>query len=493
MNQLTKLNRYNFFLLVLFFIIFNFSIQINAGTYYVDKDHNQASNSNNGSKSTPWLTIQHGVNQLIAGDTLYVMASTNPYFEPYRARGNNMGGITIDVSGSASQRINIEGYPGERPVINQQRAMSSLSSADGSPDSSSKILSGFYLRRADYITIKNFEITQTSASGIMLNQSGDNESIIIEDNYIHHLYGRDNVGGVRLDNCNNCIVKNNRIHDTYDTRSSSSNPYTSEPYGLHSGIHGYRPGNCIIEYNTIYNVSKGVFQKSPDPELLNANTVRYNLFYNNSDAAFLLGVQGSGSPQSYNSKFYGNIVYDSARGVEVLLYETDIQSSGVKIYNNTFYNMSISPVDIKGYHGIEFYNNIIMNMARFNFVTADPSGTVEGNTNKIDYLDNNIYFNHSNDWMLDRYGASNNFKSFAAWKNAFNSGNGIGLSSNPDLNSFETDPLFINVATKDFHLQNNSPAKNSGRFKGDIGAYGITDVIGRYSKRPKSPTEILIQ
>jgi len=492
-NQLIKLRQNISCRIIVFFLAFCFFDILNAATYFVDKDHGFANNGNNGSESAPWLTIQHGVNQLLAGDTLYVKASANPYFEPYRARGNNMGGITIDVSGTASQRINIEGYPGERPVIDQQRAMSSLSASDGSFDSASKILSGFYLRRADYITIKNFEITQTSASGIMMNQFEENEAIIVEDNYIHHLYGRDNVGGVRLDNCNNCIVRNNLIHDTYDMRSVSSNPYTNEPHGLHSGIHGYRPGNCIIEYNTIYNVAKGVYQKSPDPELLDANTVRFNLFYNNSDGAFFLGVQGAGSPQSYNAKFYGNIVYDSARGVEVLLYETDIQSSGVKIYNNTFYNISLSPVDIKGYHGIEFYNNIVALTKKFNFVTADPTGPPEGNTNKIDYLDNNIYFNHSNDWMLDRYGASQQFKSFPDWQNAFSSGNGIGLSSNPDVNSLVADPLFISVSTKDFRVQPGSPTKGFGRYKKDIGPGGLTNSVGFYGKRAKPPTSIILQ
>ena len=450
---------------------------------YVDKDHSSASNSNDGSQNSPWLTIQHAVNQLKPGNLLYVKAASQPYFEPYRASGNDKGGITIDVSGTLSQRIRIEGFPGGRPIVNQKRAMSSLSASDGSPDASSKILTGFYIRKADYITIKNFEITQTSTSGIMLHQYGENELIIIEDNYIHHLYGEDNVGGVRLDNCNNCIVRNNLIHDTYSTRSVSSNPYTNEPYSLHSGIHGYRPGNCIIENNTIYNVAKGVFQKSPDPELLNANTVRYNLFYNNNDAAFVLGVQGAGSPQSLNSKFYGNIVYDSYRGIKVLLSETDIQSSGIKIFNNTFYNITESSADIKGYHGIEFYNNIVANIKNFNFVTADATGPPEGNTNEIDYLDNNLYFNHANHWLLDRYGASNSFKTFSDWQKAFASGKGLGLKSNPDANSKVADPLFNSVANKDFRVQATSPAKGLGRNQEDIGADGLTAHVGVYPKR----------
>lgn len=450
---------------------------VEPGAFYVDQDHAQASNSNNGSASSPWLTIQHGVNQLSPGDTLYVKASILPYFEPYRASGNNMGGITIDSPGTSSDRIVIAAFPGERPVINQRLAQSSLSAEDGSPDSSPKSLSGFYLRDASYVTIRGFEITRTSASGIMFNQSGENTGSVIEENYIHHLFGRDNVGGVRLDNCIQCTVRNNLIHDTYDTRNPGSNPFNAEPYSLHSGVHGYRPGQCIVENNTIYNVAKGVFQKSPNPELLDANVVRNNLFYNITNAAFELGVQGSGSPPSYNASFHGNVVYDAFRGVRVLLSETDIQSDGMRVYNNTFYNVEVGAVEITGYHGIEFFNNIIVKTNNFNFITVDATGPPEGNTNTIDFLDNNLYFDHANKWLLDRYGASQAFDSLSAWQVSSTAQNGLGLSANPDLASTEVDPEFVEASAYNFRVLSTT-AKTSGRNGGEIGAYGVTDNVG---------------
>ncbi len=46
--------------------------------YFVDRAHPQASDSNPGTEALPWKTIQHAADIAVAGDTVYVKASTYP-------------------------------------------------------------------------------------------------------------------------------------------------------------------------------------------------------------------------------------------------------------------------------------------------------------------------------------------------------------------------------------------------------------------------------
>ena len=454
-------------------------LNIDSNTFYVDKDHPSASNTNVGSENMPWETIQHGVNQLSAGQRLYVKASQTPYFEPYRASGSNIGGMTINVSGTVTNPIIIEGYPNERPVIDQQRAMSYLRAEDGTPDdpNASKVLTGILFFNAHNIVLRNFEISQTSASGVMFASDRHNNNIVVENMHIHHLYGGDNTGGIRLDHADDAVVRNNIIHDIYDIRYPNGNPYTSEQFQLHAGVHGFQPGNCVIENNLIYNVSRGVYVKGADTDLKNANTVRRNIFYNISFSAYALEMQGSGSAPALNAKFYENIVYNAKGGVSSALQATSGQSNGILIYNNTFYDVN-SVATLRGQTGIEFYNNIISDSTIINFSTAVVN---EPNiTNAITYLDNNLYYNHANKWILNRY-ASNfmEWTNFQSWQTAFTNDSGIGLINDPDTNSTEANPLFVDVLNNDFHLDAISPAIDAGRNGETLGAYGLgAETIG---------------
>jgi hypothetical protein len=452
-------------ILILILLLLNVNL-IFSNIYYVDKDHLNANDSNDGSENFPFSAIQHGVNQLAAGDTLYVKKSIIPYFEPYRCPGMNNAGVTINLIGTNEEQIIISGYPGEMPVINQNLSSSYLLCTDSSTDyAEPKRLSGFYLNDAEFVTIKNFEITNTSGPGIYTAQDRETKNIIIENNYIHHLYGEDNLGGVRIDNCFECIVRNNIIHDTYDTRDLSGNIYSNEPYNLHSGIHGYKPKNSIIENNLIYNVARGIYQKTPNTELFNSNEVRNNIFFNISIVAYDIGVAGVGVPPAFNASFHHNIIYNSKMGVNSKLYETSNQSSGMFIYNNIFYNL-YELVSINTQRNVYFYNNIVHTTNFLDFITVNPG--VYGHTNEISYFDYNIYYNLANHWLLDRNGGYYHYNNLEEWQNA-TSLNPEGLLFNPDQNSIELDPLFVDSLDGNFNLKPESPAIGSGRYGGNLG------------------------
>ena len=64
------------------------------------------SDSNDGSESAPWATLDHAFSQLTVGDTLYL-----------RGGSYQESGLRINVTGSATNPVLIRNYPGETPVI----------------------------------------------------------------------------------------------------------------------------------------------------------------------------------------------------------------------------------------------------------------------------------------------------------------------------------------------------------------------------------------
>ena len=71
MYKYYKLTRI-YIIIFLAFLTFQLSSTAWAKIYYVDKSHFRTSNSNPGTEDLPWLTIQHAVNTVTAGDTVYV-------------------------------------------------------------------------------------------------------------------------------------------------------------------------------------------------------------------------------------------------------------------------------------------------------------------------------------------------------------------------------------------------------------------------------------
>ncbi len=76
-----------------------------ASTYYVDNGHPSASDTNPGTESLPWLTIQHATETLTAGDTVFIKDGVyNEHVYP-------------ENSGNASNHIVYSAYPGDDPIL----------------------------------------------------------------------------------------------------------------------------------------------------------------------------------------------------------------------------------------------------------------------------------------------------------------------------------------------------------------------------------------
>lgn len=429
----------------------------------------------------PFQTIQQLIDRLQPGECGFVRKSAEPYFEIGRKSGTNISGNTFAKGGeSDDMRITLSGYPDEIPVINLNLA----TDPEGRP------VAGFLVHEADYVTIRNFEITGATASGVMMNPGGLNRGIIIEEMHIHDLYGLDNIGGVRLDGCIDCIVRNNVIHDIYDVRSHApkSNPFTSVPHGMHSGVHGYRPSGCIIENNYIYNVEKGVYQKEPNQEGAKSNEVRQNIFENMNEA-FHLGNMGSNGSPFFQASFHHNLVKNTHIAVGAFMYEGKAISDGLDIYNNTLVNVN-TLVEIQKVKNVSVYNNIIDGTAYLNgveavFIATNPVS--ETDLNEFSYINYNLYNNVGGYALLDRY--TDNvvkYTSVLGWIGS--DGSTVKLPATNFRESgglVDVQPVYVNPSRNNYKLSDSSPGRNSGRYGKDLGAFvnGLTIGPNSFSQK----------
>ncbi len=126
-----------------------------ATTYYIDRTHPQASDSNRGTEALPWLTMQHATQVAMAGDTVIVKAGSYPER------------VTPRHSGSAGQPIVFKASP-RRSVT----------------------MWGFYTVNADYLRIEGFNITTDTSLTGWTDRYGvfiHSDHVEVIDNYLYNI------------------------------------------------------------------------------------------------------------------------------------------------------------------------------------------------------------------------------------------------------------------------------------------------------------------
>ena len=152
-------------------------------TYYVDADHSSASDSNPGTQSSPWLTLQHAAGRVVPGDTVRVMSGT------YEA-------VTFTVSGSSAAPITFMGESTQTVII------------DGGME---------FNTGTSYMNVSNFSLVDNFTWGVFLR--GTNQFITLNgfvisggENGFHLTWGyqgEDPLDGPVLD----IVIENSLVHD----------------------------------------------------------------------------------------------------------------------------------------------------------------------------------------------------------------------------------------------------------------------------------------
>jgi hypothetical protein len=448
--------------------------QIGAN-YYVAPT---GSNSNNGSLSSPWKTIQYAVSKAIAGDTVNVRAGTYPEV------------VTITRSGSAAagQRIIFRNYPGEHPVID--------AAGKSVVDGQSGVIT---LNDVSYVTVDGFEaknLTANSTSnvpvGIFITGAGSYVEIL--NNHIHDI--KNSASGCNA-NALGLAVYGSKAPDSINNLTISGNELDhltlgcSESMSINGNVQYWKVTNNIVHDNNNIGIDAiGYEGTSPNATydqardgLISGNTV-YNITsygnpaYGNEYAADGIYVDGGTRIVIEN-----NIIHHTDFGIELASEHKGKSTSYITARNNLVWSNNTAGITIGGYASgtgstdnctivnntflfndtkktgagefqIQFYanNNVVKN----NIFYASSEGvfinSINNSSSNPADVDYNIYYSSVGTGNAQFTWKGTNYNGFAAYFAA----------TGKDARSQFIDPKFISTATPDLHLQPSSPAINAG-------------------------------
>jgi parallel beta-helix repeat protein len=393
-------------------------------TYYANGE--LGSDFNDGSQAHPWRTIQKAANTAIAGDTVRVMA------------GNYVERVQVSRTG-----IIFEG--------------------------NNATMQGFTIS-ADNVTVKGFYITDTpntEEDGYGVNVSGSN--CVIENNYIYYATR----GGVLLSaSSSNCEVKNNKFE-----RNSQ----------LGIAVEGT---HHIVEGNEIWGSIQYHPKWTDSPRWVDADGIRFfgsgHVFRNNYIHDIHYGIPENMNPHIDCFQTWTDIYQEATNNI---LFEDNrcINQDAQTLHEiGQGFMIGGGEANAGGANKIVIRNNLILAYRGINAAYAGNltiiNNTFVGQIPQINELgEYGVFFTDAistnlvqNNIFYNIIGSSCNIHGIPSDGNLFYITPGSGyLRCSPvagDL--WQIDPLFVNPDAGDYHLQDGSPAINTGIGGVTFGVYG---------------------
>jgi hypothetical protein len=472
---MTSLGKLCFAVLALasFFSIASTSVAQVGSSFYVSKS---GKDTNSGSFTAPWLTIQHAANSVTAGATVYV--ETGVYNES----------VTFPASGTASNYITFENYPGQNATI------------DGTGLSVAGIQGLINIVNLSYLTVSGFEIRNYTTSraaltpaGIWVTGSGTGVNLL--NNVVHNItttiektgnafgiavYGTSStpisnltISGnqvyslktgqsetVNVDgNVTNFAITNNIIHDNDNIGIDAIGFEGVGPAGSDQANHGVVSGNTVYNVSGIHNAGEG---NQYDADGLYCDGCAYVIFERNTVYACDLNMEAASEHKGHNASYVtirNNVFYDAnAVGVSIGGYAAGVGGSDhIVVVNNTLYNNNVKNqgAEFQIQHndppsaGNIFENNIVYAGTQNVWIYSYVNGSTATANWNLYYSTKGYVQGTSIDW-----GGKHNYATYAAYQS----------SSGEDANSPNANPLFVNLGSTppNFDLTAGSPAINAG-------------------------------
>jgi parallel beta-helix repeat protein len=233
---------------------------VTGTTYFVATDGNN--DTGDGSRSKPWRTIQHGMNQLHPGDRLYLRGGE------YR---ESM--LTLARSGKPDAYITVAGYPGEQAKVINSGGLTVFNLDAGSPWTPKRLREEAYIVFRDlYVDAVKGNQTFRINGPMMLPEYG---SDVVKSRGMRHniwVVGCEIVGGGPAEGgigpgfgAHDIVISNNRIHH------------------ISGGVMAYLYADgTIIEWNTVYNTGPDQDDAGAIKSMTPGVIIRYNTVYNNN-------------------------------------------------------------------------------------------------------------------------------------------------------------------------------------------------------------------
>jgi hypothetical protein len=452
-------------------------------SFYVSR---MGSDTNSGTQTAPWRTVQHAADTVRAGSTVNVRGGV---YEEL---------VSINVSGNATDgSITFRSYPGETAILDAEHF---------TPSGRQGVLT---IHNQSYVRIEGFEIcnfrtAEHRLAPLGISVMGAGSHIELVKNNVHHIEqtfnGRDRPGsggngfGIAVYGTDaktpisELIIDGNEVH--YLQTGSS------ESLVVNGNVTNFRiTHNTVHDNNNIGIDVIGFERTAPDPAVDQARdgVVSGNLVYNitsRGNPAYGDDVNSDGIYVDGGTRILieQNVMHDVDFGIELASEHKDRATSYITARNNLIYHCHTAGVSIGGYaperghteHSTVVNNTLYdndtsntgsgefqmeWNMAddvfANNIVYAGPRCLIAVNKSQVDkqhppvLIDHNLYYCASGS-------KASTWQEVAATVTGFDN---YVQSSGNDRHSHFLDPHFVD-AIKDFHLRPESPAISTGTIEG---------------------------
>jgi hypothetical protein len=272
--------------------------QITTNIYYVST---QGNDSNPGTISKPWKTIQKAAESVKPGDTVYIRGGI------YKER------INLKTSGSVNKYITFANYTGEVVTIDGRNI-------DWGYDWNAL----FNLNSQHYIQLKGLRVINSRWFGIgSTPDSNGSENIIIQNCSTYNT----KASGIAIYRGSNIIIDGNSVE-----KACTGTDNTQECISL------CEIDTFEIKNNHVFNCTNDL--PSAGGEGIDAKNGSSNgkIFNNTVNDVVKLGIYiDAYSKHQYNIEVYDNVIYNSVQGI-VVATENNGLLENVRVYNNTIYN-----------------------------------------------------------------------------------------------------------------------------------------------------------
>ena len=445
------------------------------------------SDSNPGTQTAPWRTVQHAADTARAGSTVNVRGGVYEELVSINASGNATDGY-----------ITLRSYPGETATLDAEHFAPSGRNAVLTIQNKSYV-------RIEGLEIRNFHTAEHRLTPLGISVIGSGSHIELLKNNVHHIQqtfeGRDAPGrggngfGIAVygtdgkTSISELVIDGNEVHHL---KTGSS-----ESLVVNGNVTNFRITHNVVHDNNNIGIDVIGFERTaPDPAVDQARDglVSGNLVYN---------ITSRGNPAYRNDEssdgiyvdggtrvlIEQNVIHDVDFGIELASEHKDRATSYITARNNLIYHCHTAGVSIGGYapeRGHTDHCTVVNNTLYDNDTSGTGSGEFQMQWNMADDIfENNIVYagprclitlnrsqvekNQSpvtidhNLYYCASGSKSSTWKEFTATVTGFDQ---YVQSTGNDRHSRFLDPYFVDATAHDFHLRSDSPAIATGTTDG---------------------------